>query len=285
MLKNVVRNIKFLSNNDLRFLKANSEEDNLKYEIYDSFKKIKIPIIKTIDQTIETLINTEKSLVRFGDGEFELLEGKSISFQESSQEISLRMKEVLSSKDDNIMIAIPKIIYEEKNNIPFHEKSFWNMNGIKYRKIIFDHCDFNRIYYNAQVTLAFSSYLRYDLETYFSKLQSIWNQKEIAIIIGNNIMKDIKYNIFDNASSVEYQIAPNRNAFGRYNLILENAKKIDKNKIIFIVLGPTATILAYDLAKEGYRALDIGHLIKSYDWYKKNKFIIQETAGEFFSPD
>ena len=285
MLKNVVHNIKFLSNNDLRFLKANSEEDNLKYEIYDSFKKIKIPIIKTIDQTIETLINTEKSLVRFGDGEFELLEGKSISFQKSSQEISLRMKEVLSSKEDNIMVAIPKIIYEEKNNIPFHERSFWNMNGTKYRKIIFDYCDFNRIYYNAQVTLAFSSYLRYDLETYFSKLQSIWNQKKIAIIIGNNIMKNIKYNIFDNASSIEYQIAPNINAFDRYNLILENAKKIDKNKIIFIVLGPTATILAYDLAKEGYRALDIGHLIKSYDWYKKNKFIIQETAGEFFSPD
>ena len=34
-----------------------------------------------------------------------------------------------------------------------------------------------------------------------------------------------------------------------------------------ISLGPSATVLAYDLAKEGYQALDIGQLDNEYDWY------------------
>ena len=37
--------------------------------------------------------------------------------------------------------------------------------------------------------------------------------------------------------------------------------------MICISLGPSATVLAYDLAKEGYQALDIGQLDNEYEWY------------------
>ena len=37
-----------------------------------------------------------------------------------------------------------------------------------------------------------------------------------------------------------------------------------------MALGPTATVLAYDLAKEGYQAIDIGHIDIEYEWYLKN---------------
>ena len=40
-----------------------------------------------------------------------------------------------------------------------------------------------------------------------------------------------------------------------------------KNKLILIALGPTATILAYDLYKLGYRAIDIGHIDIEYEWF------------------
>ena len=38
-----------------------------------------------------------------------------------------------------------------------------------------------------------------------------------------------------------------------------------------IALGPTATVLAYDLAEMGYWALDIGHLDLEYEWFLKGK--------------
>lgn len=33
-------------------------------------------------------------------------------------------------------------------------------------------------------------------------------------------------------------------------------------------MGPTATILAYDLHKAGYQAVDIGHVDVEYEWWR-----------------
>ena len=43
--------------------------------------------------------------------------------------------------------------------------------------------------------------------------------------------------------------------------------KVDKSRLILIALGPTATVLAYDLSKQGYQAIDIGHLDVEYEWF------------------
>ena len=66
------------------------------------------------------------------------------------------------------------------------------------------------------------------------------------------------------------------------------AKKIDKNRIICIILGPTATVLAYDLAKEGYQALDLGHIVKAYNFYKTNgdrNVFSDNEIQEFYGKD
>ena len=41
-----------------------------------------------------------------------------------------------------------------------------------------------------------------------------------------------------------------------------------EEKLILIALGPTATVLAYDLSKFGYWAIDIGHVDMEYLWMK-----------------
>ena len=35
-------------------------------------------------------------------------------------------------------------------------------------------------------------------------------------------------------------------------------------------MGPTATILAYDLHKLGYQSIDIGHVDIEYEWFLRN---------------
>ena len=44
-------------------------------------------------------------------------------------------------------------------------------------------------------------------------------------------------------------------------------------------LGPTATVLAYDLCSARYQALDIGHLDVEYDWFLKKE--VMGTPLEF----
>ena len=39
-------------------------------------------------------------------------------------------------------------------------------------------------------------------------------------------------------------------------------------RIILLMLGPTAKILAYRLSQLGYRALDLGHIDPEYEWMK-----------------
>ena len=62
----------------------------------------------------------------------------------------------------------------------------------------------------------------------------------------------------------------------------------DKDSLFALALGPTATVLAYDLSLQGYQALDLGHIVKSYDLYCKNNKRVDLTPEErakFFAKD
>ena len=59
----------------------------------------------------------------------------------------------------------------------------------------------------------------------------------------------------------------NKNTFDRYDAILDSVKRESKDKLVLIALGPTTTILAYDLYRLGYQAIDIGHIDIEYEWF------------------
>lgn len=77
-------------------------------------------------------------------------------------------------------------------------------------------------------------------------------------------------NLYDNVESLRRIVCPAIDAFNKYDEILDIVKthaQKDSNSLILCLLGPTATVLAYDLFKEGYRALDLGHIDIEYEWY------------------
>ena len=78
-------------------------------------------------------------------------------------------------------------------------------------------------------------------------------------------------NLFAKAKSVQRIICPAFNAFQEYDRILEATKKHGKNRLVLVALGPTAKPLVLQLAKQGYWALDIGHLDSEYEWYLSGK--------------
>lgn len=56
-----------------------------------------------------------------------------------------------------------------------------------------------------------------------------------------------------------------------------------------LAIGPTATVLAYDLYKLGYQAIDIGHIDIEYEWFLmkaenkvvvKNKYVAEVPKGD-----
>ena len=99
--------------------------------------------------------------------------------------------------------------------------------------------------------------------------------------------------LLDNAKSVKRILGPSSEAFSKYDEILDEAKKLDKDVLILLALGPAATCLAYDLHKFGYQAVDIGHVDVEYEWYRmkakkkspiKNKMVHEasnDDVGEY----
>ena len=236
------------------------------FVMYNSFEK---PKIYDVDSTIKLLRESNKSIARFGDGELILIQGGDLKFERASKELSLRLKEVLSSTYENIMIGIPSELYSTEG-LHEGEEEFWSKCRSEFLPLLKKHLNMSQVYYPTNIShLSRKITDKNVIDDYFEKMRAIWQDKDIHLIYGKGIFDGFKYDIFDNAKSVTYQTAPNMYAFEDYDNILAEALKVDKNKLIIIILGPTATVLAYDLGLFGYQALDMGHIAKSYEWYKR----------------
>ena len=264
--------------------------DHIKYEIEADLKLINKNKYKFCgtEETIEKLINSNCSICRFGDGEINLMRGNDIPCQHASKKLSMRLKEVLSSNNDSILVAIRDLYGSFGEGGHFFVRKFSRTFYARNHSFIANCLNHQQLYYTAGMTFPYINVginSSYDFEHHYDRLKSIWKDKDIAIICGDRVFSCIEYNIFDCAKSIEYLYAPTNNAFDEYDSILNRAKSIDKNKIVFIVLGPTATVLAYDLALLGYRALDMGHIAKDYDAYRKKVPSTSENICEFFAPE
>ena len=259
--------------------------DGIKYELADDLKNLKMPNIKSSEETISELINKKASFCRFGDGEFMLMNGEDIPFQKYDEKLSRKLSEIFQSNDPNIFIGIPYPWYNSIYNLRDYIKNFIRSFVAKNRDKLTALCNPAQQYYDAACTQNYAAYKQLDFVTYFNGIKKIWLDRDIVIICGKTVFDKIKVNIFDCAKSVEYQYAPSMNAFAEYDKILNQAKKIDKSKLVIIILGPTATVLAYDLAKQGYEAIDFGHIAKDYDFYRKKIDHTDQEFEDFFKPD
>ena len=282
-LKRVKNNMAFLLTKDIEKLPRQYDMEFLRHEMSYELSRTHDPVIKSVDETLDVLINTEKSLCRFGDGEFENILKSPSPFQYTNlDKISERLLEVLRSTREDICICLPRKMFEGKQNISVSEQCFWRQPYIKkFYKLVEDNCSTKYNYYSTEVSMPFT-YENFDIKSFFDKIRKIWHKKDITLIANKNIFKGLTYNIFENAKSLDIINAPSKNAFSSYDSILKQALKVNKQRLIIIILGQTATVLAYDLALRGYRALDFGHIAKTYDWYKKGKL---SNYKEFFKPD
>ena len=221
----------------------------------------------TIEESLKYLINNRCSLGRFGDGEMKIIRGESLPFQEYSPELKSRLTEVLKSKKNNFKVGIPDV-FESLRGIKYSDREFWEKNMKKNRDVWYEYLDKNTKYINSFITRPYIIFKNTSKsEFYFELIKKIWKDKDIIIIEGEESRLGVGNDLFDNVKSIERILAPSENAFSIYNDILEFAKKLPKNKMILIALGPAATVLAYDLSVIGYQAIDIGHIDLEYEWY------------------
>lgn len=234
--------------------------------------------VKSIDETIDTLIHTDRSFVRFGDGEIRMIEGNAISFQDYDRELADRLYELLQYKQENVMVGIPDIFdsldaYTEKS------KDFWKMHLFFSRRTYLKCCSTEKEYGNAFFSRLY--YIYKDKEQsgrWFKQVREIWRDKEVVIVEGEGTHTGVGNDLMDTASSVERILCPARNAYLAYPRIRKACLNCGRDKLFLLAVGTTAKLLVSDLAGEGRRAVDIGNLDLEYEWYLRGA--VQKTDIE-----
>lgn len=219
------------------------------------------------DESAELLVSTEKSLARFGDGEFTVLMGLGATrFQDSSADLAARLAEVLASDREDLLIGLPICLQDTHEALPA-ERVFWGdylrRNGRRLLSVVPHH----RTYADAQLTRPFVPYGDRDLALRrFARLQVIWKDRDILMVEGEMTRAGIGNDLFDGARSVRRIICPATDAYAHLEEIVGATVEHGQGRLVLCSLGPTATVVAHDASARGVRCLDLGHLDLEYMW-------------------
>ena len=247
-------------------------------------------MVKDIDQTLDYIIENQSSIIRFGDGEMDLMLGKSIPYQVYDENLASRLKEIISlQSDEKLVIGLPNVFAERSNFTPAAE-TFWKGHLEHHLK---DYVELARAdwYGTTFVSRPYIDYVDKSRSfSQFEKLKQIWKNEDILIVEGVTSRSGVGNDLFDGANSIKRIICPSHNAYSRIEEIQEAVLQYVENRLILCMLGPTAKILSYNLFKKGYRVLDIGHIDSEYEWMKmgaktKVKFSHKHTAEHNFDQD
>lgn len=241
--------------------------DSLPYELMDPnynsffFK----PCILSKNETIRQIIEEHKSIARLGDGEFAAIVGqKRWNFQEVSDVLAIKLREVIASDEEGLIVGLNPTFYMNLFDMPDKDADAVRayMRPMV-RKLHAELLNQDKVYGNA---LFHSIKSCEDIEN----LKHIWEDRECVFIEGVYTRMGIGNDLFDNCRKIERILCPAENAIDKLEDIVFEAGKLSKNKLVLLALGPTATVLAYELHKKGYQAIDIGHVDLIYESYIRN---------------
>ena len=225
-------------------------------------------------ETVIKLKDRKTSISRFGDGEFDWILGigQETGFQKNDKDLETELRRVINESDGvNHVVGIPRQLFsiKEENDL---NRFFWiraiKARGLKWMQLLnptkeYWSSTFSRSYIGVK-DKGFAMQI-------FSEAKKIWKGRDVLIVEGGLTRFAVNSDLLEDANEVYRIIGPAENAFSSRK---EIEKKIieflnDKNDVlILLALGPTATVLSFELSKKGYQAVDIGHLDMEYIWYQ-----------------
>ena len=233
-------------------------------------------------ESIQYIIDNHCSVSRYGDGEFSIIWGGGNGFQQPNERLAKLLKKVIEADDvPNHMIGIP--IYIKDFSSLRNPYSYWPLiisrNYYRLKELL----SLKRTYLNASMTRFY-----YELQDrshsaeQISLLRKIWDNQDIVIVEGNQTRSGIGNDLYDNAKSIQRILGPATNAIDLYDEMLEAiTNNVNKDKLILLSYGMAATVLAYDLAKLGYWAVDIGHIDIEYEWFRRKADDVIKVEGKY----
>lgn len=248
------------------------------------------PNILSNNDTIDLVLEKKLSVARYGDGEFNMMLGKAkdIRFQTASAELSKKLRSVFLHPTPNVLICIPKVFdWKDRLLMNRNARKFWSRYLNKQSSVFFELISGKTYYGNALLSRPYIDYLKTDYHykrsaQYFSKIKTLWDSKKVLIVEGELTRFGVGNTLLDNALEVKRILCPAENCWSCVSEILKTTLTVSDNfDLVILALGPTATVLANDLAEHNIQALELGHLDIEYEWFLQRASFKSLVKGKY----
>ena len=233
--------------------------------------RYKKPRVLSDTETLEYIIHHNCSISRYGDGEMNIMLGHGILFQKFNKTLQQRLFQIAICDTCSHMVCIPNVFHGTtylkaqfvKKSFQFWKKNLTFTTGYWYKYFR------GKQYGDAFISRFYMEKNNKKRDNYVKLLKSVFYNRNILFVEGAKSRLGVGNDLFgSDITKFKRIICPTTNAFEKYNEILDSvfrfAKKTD---LIIVALGPTATVLCYDLSMAGYQALDLGHIDVEYEWF------------------
>nr|WP_297767833.1 GT-D fold domain-containing glycosyltransferase [uncultured Butyrivibrio sp.] len=223
--------------------------------------------VMSVDETIDELMNSNKSLVRFGDGELKVIRGGTLEFQEADKELADELTDLIGYRYDDLMVSVQDIF----GNLDMYvakSQTFWKDHLLFYRKYYKKLCNPRRVYASTSFSRSYITIADKSQSCrWFEKAKRIWKDKDVVIVEGKTTYNGVGNDLLDGCKSVRRIICPSTNAYGRIDEIRAECLTMPEDVLFLVTLGPAAKPLVRDLYLAGYRAIDLGQMDSEYDMF------------------
>lgn len=244
----------------------------LKWYQFQAKKYISMmPFVYDEISTLEEMVDKKYSIARYGDGEISICLGEGIYFQEYDSKLSQRLREILMDESvENLLVCVAPNVsscYAVTGRVRTFIYKFFARYKESYVKLLNPDKKYGSTFISRPDAFLFKDD---ELEQYRNLLRKLWDNRDVLIVTGQSSRFVLDTELFDNIKSSEFLYGLSENAFRQYDDLLARIISHPREKLILLALGPTASVLAYDLAIEGYQAIDLGHLPSCYKIVKSD---------------
>lgn len=190
------------------------------------------------------------SIARYGDGELKLATGRSIKSQLHQPGLQAELRRILRAPAGPCLVGIPNIASSPRSP----KEGFWRQYRNDGYTRLYDH----RAAYASSFITRPDSAPWIDTPAYWARVRELWAGREVWVMGGSQ--KGWREGELVGATRVRMLTAPRQQAWAVNRDLFEVLRLADPEVLILLSVGPTATVLAHELAQVGRWALDLGHL-------------------------
>ncbi|MBG9366828.1 SP_1767 family glycosyltransferase [Streptococcus sp. NLN64] len=224
--------------------------------------------VRPILESLEFIQAHNPSVARFGDGEVDLMTGSSIPYQEYDPDLAQALLEILETPSGpDLLVCLPDV-FDNRERYNQNAVHFWKQHFNRYQAFYEEHCQ-SPWYGSTFISRPYIDLLdKGQAAASFAALKDLWKGRDLLIVEGEMSRSGAGNDLFAGAASLQRIICPSRHAFRHYESILETILAHAENRLILLMLGPTAKVLARDLQERGHQAIDLGHIDSEYEWFQ-----------------